>query len=149
MGHDVSALVLEHDRTFSALERYIGLFISERCSFLLIGFGGACILRPAAPTLRKSAHPLQRSGVVLRGGLFEQRPRGNIVLGPADALRNHLSELILRLCRVRLRRFRKRGSRLNGIGRGAVALVEGREIGGAAGIASRGGALERSEGRRV
>src|SRR5262245_66534787 len=102
MGYDVSALVLQHDRTFRALERGFGFFISEPRGLLVIDFGGACILRPAAPALCKRAHPLQCSGVILRGCLFEQRPRGTIVLSTAAALRNHPSEPILRLGRIRL-----------------------------------------------
>src|SRR5262249_21694563 len=142
IGHDVSAFIFDHVGTLRALERRLGVFIAERRGFLVIGFGGARILRSAAPALCKRAHALQGARMILRRRLFEQRARRNVILRSADALRDHQAELILRFRRIRFRRFRQQGSGLDGLRRCAAALVEGREIGGAAGIAARGAALE-------
>src|SRR5262249_16817494 len=142
IGHDVSAFIFDHVGTLRALERRLGVFIAERRGFLVIGFGGACILRPAAPALCKCAHALQGARMILRRRLFEQRARRDVILRSADALRDHQAELILRFRRIRFRRFRQQGSGLDGLRRCAAALVEGREIGGAAGIAARSRALE-------
>src|SRR5262249_3798281 len=66
VGHDVSAFIFDHVGTLRALERRLGVFIAERGGFLVIGFGGACILRSAAPALCKRAHALQGPGMILR-----------------------------------------------------------------------------------
>src|SRR5262245_21792682 len=94
--YDVSAFIFDHVGTLRALERRLGVFVAQRGGLLVIGFGGAGILRSAAPTLCKRAHALQCAGMILRRRLFEQRPRRNVVLRSADALRNHQAELILR-----------------------------------------------------
>ena len=48
IGHDVSAFVFHHIRTFNALESGLGIFIAERRGSRVIGFGCAFVLRPAA-----------------------------------------------------------------------------------------------------
>src|SRR5262245_15205614 len=94
VGHDLSALVLDDDRAFRALEGGLGLFIAEGRGLLVIRLGGARILRPAASALRKCAHPLERAGMILRRCLLEQGARGDVVLRAADTVRHHQSELI-------------------------------------------------------
>src|SRR5215831_15069610 len=96
IGHDVSAFIFDHVGTLRPLERRLGVFVAKRRGFLVIGFGGAGILRSTTPALCKRAHALQCARMILRRRLFEQRPRRNVVLGSTDALRNHQSELILR-----------------------------------------------------
>src|SRR5215831_17090834 len=85
VGHEVSAFVSDRIGTFRALERGSGLLVTERRGFLVIRLGRVRILRPASPALGKCAHTLQRPGMALGGRLFEQAPRGSIVLRPADA----------------------------------------------------------------
>src|ERR1700751_1207519 len=92
-SHDVAALILKYPRTFSALERGLGLFIAERSRAFVVSLGGARILWSPAPALRKRAHALQCAGMVLRGGLLEQAACGDIVLRAADAVCQHQSEL--------------------------------------------------------
>src|SRR5436305_8906901 len=101
IAHDLAALVLEHVRTFRALQGGLGILIAERRGLLVINLGGAGVLRPAASALRKVAHALERAGMVLRRRFLEQRARRDIVLWPAGAVRHQQPELKLRL-RIRL-----------------------------------------------
>jgi len=39
--HELSVFILDHIGTFRALESSLGIFISERSGFLVVGFGGA------------------------------------------------------------------------------------------------------------
>ena len=80
IGDDVPALILDDVGTLRALERSLGLFVAERRGFLVIDFGGACILRSAASVLGERAHPLQCPGMILRGRLFKQCTRRDVVL---------------------------------------------------------------------
>src|ERR1700754_2956338 len=89
VGDEPTLLVLDRDRTFRTLERRAGLFVAERCCALVISLGGAAILRPPAAALRKGAHPFERAGVALRGGLLEQHTGRNVVLRTADPVRHH------------------------------------------------------------
>src|SRR5262245_28609781 len=84
VGDEFSVLVADRDRTAGAFERGLGLLVAKRGGLFVIGFGGVGILRPAAPALRKGAHPLQRAGVRLRRRPLKQRPRADIVLRAAD-----------------------------------------------------------------
>ena len=97
IANKLTALVLDHVRTFHALEGGLGVFVAECSGFLVIGFGGAGVLRPTAAGSRKFAHPLQCTGMTLRSGFFKQGARGNIILLSADAVGNQQAELILRL----------------------------------------------------
>src|SRR5260370_17134766 len=116
IGHGVSALVLDHVGTARALKRFLGVLIAERRGFFVIGFRGVRILRTAAPALGERAHPLQRAGVILRGRLFKQRPRGSIIRRAAGAVFHHQSQLILGFG-IGLRRFRQQLPRSRWISR--------------------------------
>src|SRR5258708_39953014 len=96
IGDKISALVLDHIRTFQVLQRLLGVFIAECRGALVIGFRGSAILWATAAFLRERTHAFERTGMILRRRLLEQAARRRVVLGPADAVGQHQTELILR-----------------------------------------------------
>src|SRR5262249_27287156 len=129
IAHHIPALVLEHIGALQPLERGLGILVAECGGPFVIGFGGGLVLRAAAPDRRERAHALERAGVVLRGGLLEQRTRRGLVLRPAGPVGGHQAELILRLRRVRFRALGQQRARLDRIGgRAAEAARKPRQI---------------------
>ena len=95
--HHVAALVLDRVGTAEPLERFLRILIAKGGGPLIVGFGGVGILWSTASFLRECAHPLQRTGMILRRRLLEQRAGRSVVPGPAIAFGQHHAELVLRL----------------------------------------------------
>ena len=143
IGYEISLLVGQHQRTVQAPQQGLGIVVAECRGALVVGFGRGFVGRPASPGLRKQAQPFQRGRVILRGGLFEQRTRGDIVLRSAGAVCFHQAELKLRFGGIRrFDRAPQHRARLGRIDRRAAIVGQRDEIDHAARIAGIGGAFE-------
>src|SRR4051812_42851957 len=96
-GDELALLVLDRIGAAQPLQSLLGILVAERCGALVIGFRGVLVLGPAAAFLGEGAHPLQRTGMVLRRRLLEQRARRDVVPGAAGAFGEQQAELVLRL----------------------------------------------------
>src|SRR5260370_17643439 len=77
--HHFAALVLDHIGTADALERLLGIFVTEGGRSLIIGFCGGRILRPAAALGVERAHPFPRPPMILPAALFAQSARPPLI----------------------------------------------------------------------
>ena len=87
------SLLVMYVVTNVAAARHLGRHSLRR---VLVPAGGVLIAGGTRLLELIEAHFLFGIDVALRSRLFEQRPRGDVVLRAADAIRSHQSELILR-----------------------------------------------------
>lgn len=76
------AEVFEHVRTAQALQRLAGILIAERGSALVVGDRGPGVLLAGAAGFGIGTQPLQRIGVIERGGFSNSALAATSSFGP-------------------------------------------------------------------